>query len=656
MKIYFIILLNFLSVNVMAKDDFYGSWKSPITSDLIIKDSVKFFNIFSDGDDLYLYEGRPEEKGRATILKLENSSFKEILPKSFNARTRVHEYGGLSFSVFDKEIFFSNHEDQRIYKIDSFGKISPITPISSNRYVEYIKDNKRNLIFCIQEEQLEKVVINSIVKINEDGKIKKIANGNDFYSSISISPDHNKIAFLTWNHPDMPWDSASLYIADIQENGDLDNLKKIAGSENEAVFQPRWGKDGFLYFVSDKTNFWNLYRYKDDKIDDIYPMDAEFGEPMWVFGQSTFDFYYDNNKLKIVSTYNKNSEGHLALIDPENKTLKQIKTQFNFFSNILVIKDKLFFIGASPIDFESIVSLNLKNNESKILKKSNNIKIDLGYISIPKNIEFLSENNKSSFMIYYPPKNKDFSALKSDKPPLIVKCHGGPTGQSKSILNLEIQFWTSRGFAVADVNYTGSTGYGREYRQRLYGNWGILDLNDCVNAALYLAKNNLVDQNKMIIKGGSAGGYTTLCALTFRNVFSTGASYFGVSDVIALVKDTHKFEEKYIGKLIGTYSEKSELFFERSPINFIDNLSCPVILFQGKEDTIVPPNQSEMFFEALKKKKIPTSYLLFDKEGHGFRNADVIKKCLESELYFYSKIFDFELRDKIDPIKIYNLD
>jgi dipeptidyl aminopeptidase/acylaminoacyl peptidase len=655
MKFLFIILINFLSLSFMIKNENFGSWKSLVTTDLIVKDSVKFLNIIADGEDIYLSEIRTQEKGRSTILKFEDSEFKEVLPKIYNARTRVHEYGGLSFKVFDKEIYFSNFEDQRIYKKNLLGKISPITPISKDRYVEYTKDKLRDLIYCVQEEHLEKEVNNAIVKIDKKGNVKKIAEGRDFFSSIVISPDCKKLAFLAWDQPNMPWDAATLYIAEITTEGDLTNLKKIAGSDNEAVFQPRWGNDGYLYFVSDKTNYWNLYRYKDELTESIYPMDAEFGQPMWLFGMSTYDFYIKDDKLKIVATYTKNGSSHLVLIDPDKKNGNELKTKFTSFSSILVVNDKVFFIGASPTELSSVAVLNLKNYQYQILKKSKEILLDSGYISLPQNIEFPSENNLTAHMIFYPPKNKDYQVSKKQKPPLIVRSHGGPTGQAEAVLNLEIQFWTSRGFAFADVNYSGSTGYGREYRQRLYGNWGIVDVDDCINAALYLAKNNLIDENKMIIKGGSAGGYTTLCALAFRDIFKAGASYYGVSDLIALVKESHKFEEKYEEKLIGPFPEKKEIYFERSPINFIENLKCPVILFQGEDDKIVPPNQSEMMFKALKEKKLPTAYLLFEKEGHGFRSAEAIKKSIEAELYFYSKIFDFSLKDNIEPIEIYNL-
>lgn len=639
----------------MANEEYYGSWKSPITSKMLTGGSIKFLDIFVDGNDFYISELRPSEKGRSTILKFNGKIFDEILDNKFNARTKVHEYGGLSFAVKDSEIYFSNFVDQRIYKKNKKGKYFPITDVSTDRYANFIIDETKNLIFSVQEEHLENEVNNSIVKIDSDQKVTKIAQGFDFYSSLVISPDNRKLAFLAWNHPDMPWDAAELWLADIEDNGDLKNLKKVAGSKNESIFLPRFTNDGTLYFVSDKTNFWNLYRYSTGVIEAIYPMDAEFGLPLWVFGMSTYDFYYDNDKTYIVCTYNKDGFDNLAIIDVENKKLLEIETEFTYISNLVVKDDKALFIGASAKNPKSIVQLDLKTKEFEVLKKSRELNINPGYISSPEYLEFPTENNKTAYMIYYPPKNKDFLAKKNEKPPLIVKSHGGPTAQSVAILNLEIQYWTSRGFAFADVNYSGSTGYGREYRQRLYGNWGILDVDDCANAANYLAKKNLVDENKLIIRGGSAGGYTTLAALTFRDIFKVGASYYGISDLEAFHTDTHKFEAKYDEKLIGKYPEQKQIYFDRSPINFIDQLSCPIILFQGEDDKIVPPNQAKLMFDALKKKNLPTAYILFEKEGHGFRRAENIEKAIDSELYFYSKIFGFELSDDIESITIQNL-
>ncbi len=639
----------------MVKEEFYGSFKSPITSKMLTEDSVKFLDIFVDGNDFYISELRLQEKGRSTILKFNGTFFDEVLDKRFSARTKVHEYGGLSFVVSETEIYFSNFEDQRIYKKNKKGKYLAITDVSTDRYANFIIDKKRDLIFAVQEEHLENEVNNSIVKINKDHKVVKIAAGFDFYSSLAISKDGKKLAFLAWNNPNMPWDAAELWLADIEDNGDLKNLKLIAGSKDESIFLPRFSEDGVLYFVSDKTNFWNLYRYRNEKIESIYPMKAEFGLPLWLFGMSTYDFCYEGEKLYIVCIYNKDGKDNLAILDVENKDLIDITTRFSSISNLAVQGSFALFIGAGVREPTSIVRLDLKTKDFKILKRSKQIHIDSGYISVPKNIEFPTENNKTAFMIYYLPKNKNFIPKKDDKPPLIVKSHVGPTAQSKSILNLEIQYWTSRGFAFADVNYSGSSGYGREYRQRLYGNWGILDVDDCVNAALYLVKKNLVDENKLIIRGSSAGGYTTLAALTFRNIFKAGASYYGISDLEIFHEDTHKFESKYNEKLLGLYPEQRQIYFERSPINFVDKLSCPIILFHGEKDKIVPPDQARKMFDALKRKKLPTAFVLFEKEGHGFKNAENIKKALDCELYFYSKIFNFKLPDKIEPIVIQNL-
>jgi len=655
MKFLFKLFLILTSVNAMAKEEFYGSFKSPITSKMLTEGSIKFLDIFVDQDDFFISEMRPQEKGRSAILKFNGKTFDEVLDKKFNARTKVHEYGGLSFAAKDGDIYFSNFDDQRIYKKNKKNNYIPITDIATDRYANFIIDKKRDLIFAVQEEHLENEVINSVVKIDKDQKVKKIASGFDFYSSLAMSKEEKKLAFLAWNQPDMPWDGAELWIADIADNGDLKNLKKIAGSQNESIFQPRFANDGSLFFVSDRTNFWNLYRYSNDEIEALYPMDAEFGLPLWVFGMSTYDFYYENDKTFIVCTYSKDGKDHLAILDVENKKLKDIKTEFTYISNLAVKGSCALFIAGSATKPTAIVSLDLKTKKYEILKKSKELNIDIGYISTPEYLKFPTENDKTAYMIYYPPNNKDYFAKKKEKPPLIVKSHGGPTAQSVAILNLEIQYWTSRGFAFADVNYSGSTGYGREYRQSLYGNWGIADVDDCANAAMYLVKKNLVDENKLIIRGGSAGGYTTLAALTFRNIFKVGASYFGISDLEVFHSDTHKFEAKYDEKLIGPYPEKKQIYFERSPINFIDNLSCPIILFQGEDDKIVPPNQSQMMFDALKKKKLPGAYLLFEKEGHGFRNAQNIQKAIDSELYFYSKIFGFDLPDDIEPIKIENL-
>ncbi len=640
----------------MAEVRSFGSWKSPITADLIVKDFVKFLNILHDNKNIYFAESRPKEKGRSQIVKYDKNNFEEVLNNKYNARTKVHEYGGLSFFVNNGDVYFSNFEDQRIYKKDISGNIKPITSKSNDRYADFIVDEKRDLIFAVQEKCIGKEIHNHIVKI-QNGRVSKIQEGRYFYSSLCLSPNGKKLAFLAWDLPDMPWDAAELWIADIGDNGDLKNLTKIAGSKTESVFQPRWSKNNDLYFISDKTNWWNLYRYRNNQIEAIYEMDAEFGYPQWIFGLSRYDFYETEDKTYIFAVYTKNGKSYLAKIDVEEKSLKKIEIDYTSFFSLCVFKDNLYFIGASPKEEFSIVALNLKTHKSEIIKRSRKVTIDPGYISYGQHIDFPTSNNKTAYLIYYPPQNKDFTANKEEKPPLIVISHGGPTRSNENIIDLKLQYWTSRGFAVADVNYRGSTGHGREYRESLYGNWGIYDIEDVCNAANYLVAKGLADPDQLIIRGSSAGGYTTLGALTFKDTFKAGASYYGVSNIETLFLEAPKFESKYEEKLIGPYPEKKQLFFERSPINFIDRLKCPIILFQGEDDKIVPPNQSERMFNAIKQKNIPTAYLLFEKEGHGFRSADVIKRCLEAELYFYSKIFNFEfLEENFEPLKIENMD
>ena len=451
----------------------------------------------------------------------------------------------------------------------------------------------------------------------------------------------------------MPWDGTELWLADLDETGTtLSNITKIAGGIEESVFQPEWSPTGELYFVSDRTNWWNLYRWRNGAVQPVYPMDAEFGRPQWVFGMSTYGFERADS---IICTYTQNGVWQLARINTELGTLTPIETPYSSIAQLNVGSEFAHFIGGSATRPNAIVRLNLQTNEAQILRQSTDLTVDTVYLSVPEPIEFPTENGLTSHAIYYPPQNRDFSAPKGETPPLLVISHGGPTSATQTTLNLGTQYWTSRGFAVLDVNYGGSTGYGRSYRQRLNGQWGIVDVQDCINGAKHLVQQGLADGNRLAIRGGSAGGYTTLCALTFYDTFSAGASFFGISDIEALAHETHKFESRYIDSMIGPYPEAKKLYEERSPIHYTDQISCPLILFQGLEDKVVPPNQAEMMFEAAKAKGLPVAYVAFPGEGHGFRSAENIKRTLDGELYFYGKIFDFELATPVKPVKIENL-
>jgi dipeptidyl aminopeptidase/acylaminoacyl peptidase len=640
----------------------YGSWKSPIISDLIVSGTIGLGGIYLDNDDIYWLEGRPSEGGRNVIVRrTSDGKISDVTPSPFNVRTRVHEYGGSSFLVTDSTIYFSNFTDQRLYSQTIDSPPQPLTPAGNWRYTDGIIDRQRHRLIYIREDHTnDGEAINTIVSINlADGEdIQILTQGNDFYASPRLSPDHSQLAWLTWNHPNMPWDGTELWVAEIKSDGSLGEKQLVAGGVNESIFQPEWSPDGILYFVSDRSNWWNLYRIEPPflrgagGIESICEMPAEFGVPQWVFGMSTYAFTLENT---IICAYTQQGIWHLAHLDLQTKHLTTINTDYTDISQIKAKGNSVFFLAGFPTEATAIVQLDLTTNQLTILKRSSELTIDAGYLSNPEPIEFPTENGQTAYAFFYPPKNRDYSAPNNQKPPLVVKSHGGPTAATSSTFNLKIQYWTSRGFAVIDVNYGGSTGYGRAYRQRLKDSWGIVDVDDCTNAAKYLAAQGLVDGEKMAIAGGSAGGYTTLCALTFRDVFKAGASYYGVSDLVALATDTHKFEARYLDGLIGPYPEREELYKQRSPIHFTERLSCPVIFFQGLEDKVVPPNQAEMMVAAIKAKGLPVAYIAFAEEQHGFRRAENIKRTLDGEIYFYSRVFGFELADEIEEVPIANL-
>lgn len=634
----------------------FGSWRSPITSDSIVASVVRLGQVEVDGKDIYWLEGRAAEKGRNVIVRRTgNGEITDLTPMPFNARTRVHEYGGGSYVVRDGNLFASNFADQRLYRIPAGGEPKTITPEAERRYADSVIDHARGRIICIREDhsEVKHEPVNSIVSVNlSNGEQRILVSGSDFYSSPRLSQNGATLAWLAWNHPNMPWDESELWIAEVQADGSLANKTLIAGSDKESIFQPEWSPNDELYFVSDRTGWWNLYRWRQGHIEPLCEKEAEFGLPQWVFGMSTYAFLTAD---KIICTYIDRGYSRLAILDTQTKRLETVETPYTQIEGIRATSEKAVFIAGSPTDFASIVSYDPATRQFETLRSSSELKIDGEYISIPQAIEFPTTNNLTAHGFFYAPKNRDFVAPASEKPPLLVMIHGGPTAATSPTLRLGIQYWTSRGIAVLDVNYGGSTGYGRAYRERLAGNWGIVDVDDCVNGARYLAEQGLVDKNRMAITGGSAGGYTVLCALVFHDVFGAGASHYGVTDLEALEVDTHKFESRYSHSLVAPYPEGADLYRERSPIHHTEKLSAPVIFFQGLEDKIVPPNQAEMMVEALRRKKLPVAYVAFEGEQHGFRQAANIKRALDGELYFYSRIFGFNLADPVEPVPIENL-
>jgi dipeptidyl aminopeptidase/acylaminoacyl peptidase len=628
---------------------------------------------------LYWLESRPDEAGRVVIVrspallseegcpkggvvKTPDGKPIDLTPPGFNARTSAHEYGGGAYFLHEDTVFFSNFKDQRLYRRDGGqGEPRAITPEpavpGSLRYADGRVTPDGKTIITVREKHQEGLeAYNEIVALPADGsgKVRTVVSGYDFYSFPRISADGRRLAWTCWNHPQMPWDGTELWVADLSPTGDVSDSRRVAGSSTESIFQPEWSPDGILYFVSDRTGWWNLYAEKSGKIEPVFEIEAEIGIAQWVFGSTRYTFLSNG---RIACVYEQGGMERVAVVDSSSKSVDVLPLPYSVFASIQSDgADTLFLAAASATKAAEVVSLDLRDKTRlRLLRRSLDIDIDVAYISEPELIEFPTTNGLTAFAFFYPPKNQDFTGPDDERPPLLVTSHGGPTSSASSALKLTIQYWTTRGIAVVAVNYGGSTGYGREYRERLKGQWGIVDVDDCINAARYLDRRGDVDGRRMAIRGGSAGGYTTLCALVFHDVFAAGASYYGVADLNALAQDTHKFESRYEQGLVGPYPEAAELYRQRSPVNFADRLSCPVILFQGLEDKVVPPSQSEIMIAALRAKRLPFAYLSFPTEGHGFREAANMRRSVEAELYFFSRIFGFTPADRIPPVEIENL-
>ena len=641
-----------------------GSWKSPITSDLIVRGLIGLGQLALDSNDIFWTEMRPSEKGRSVLVRrTATGEIADVTPPSLSARTRMHEYGGGDYLVHEGAVYFSNFADQRVYLQPDSSTFRALTPEAKLRFADYRFDSRRRRLVCAREDKRlieSREDVNTIVAIgidHDDAGGRVLVGGNDFYASPRVSPDGSKLCWLTWNHPHMPWEASELWVGTFGGDGDIENAIRIAGGPSESIFQPEWGPDGSLYFVSDCTDFWNLYRAREGRIEAICERAAEFGVPQWAFGLSTYAFV---DARTILATYTERGIWNLARIDTETRHFASVDTPYTWFSGIRAANGRAVFTAGSPTEPSSLVLLDAGSNRLEVIRRSTELRFDPGDLSVPEAIEFATEGARTAHAFFYRPTNRDFSAPSGELPPLIVKSHGGPTGSTSSLFSLAVQYWTSRGFAVLDVNYGGSTGYGRAYRERLKGSWGIVDVDDCVNGAQYLVAHGEVDGQRLAITGGSAGGYTTLCALTFRKVFKAGASHFGISDLEKLAHDArtgnnHKFESRYEDWLIAPYPEELEVYRQRSPIHFADRLSCPVIFFQGLDDRVVLPNQSERMVEVLRQKRLPVAYLPFEGEGHGFRRAENIKRALDAELYFYSRVFRFDLAEPVEPVVIENL-
>ncbi len=626
----------------------YGQWPSPISAEMLTQQSAKLSEVRCCDESVFWLESRPSEKGRNALVELSAAGItSEILPAPHSVRTRAHEYGGASYWVTAERIFCVLDADQRVYTLDrNTHALTPLSPAGNFRYADFSWDENRQRLICVREDHSHAVHAQTdhetkteerseIVAIDLKGNVTILVSGADFYSNPRLNPTGDKLSYLCWNHPQMPWDGTECYCTDINETGEIICTQLIAGSKTESVFQPQWSPAGELFFVSDRNNWWNIYRYSKTGAECVCDMPAEFATPQWVFDMSTYGFL---NAQEIFCCFSQHGQWLLGLIDLVSKKLKPIQHEFKDIAGVQCNNEHAYFFAASATQSNSLYCSH--KQIIKPLIPTNNSSLTQDDIAQPQAISFTTTDNEIAHAFYYAPKNKLNAAFENTLPPLIVMCHGGPTGATETSLNLKIQFWTSRGFAVLDVNYRGSTGYGRQYRDRLKNNWGITDVIDVCSGANCLIERGLVDKNKIAIRGSSAGGYTVLAALTFGDIFKAGASLYGIGDLEALAKDTHKFEAHYLDSLVGEYPKEKAIYHARSPIYHIDQLNCPVIFLQGLKDKVVPPTQAETMVAALTKKGIKNTYVTFAEEGHGFRQAESIQQAIEAELRFFLEAFN----------------
>ena len=638
----------------------YGTWASPITTDLIAGHTLGLGGVAVDGDALIWPESRPWEQGRTLLVRRgADGVARDLTPAPYNVRSRVHEYGGGAYAVRDGTVVFANFANNRVFRIDpgpgnSEGMITGLTQDSDHRFADFDFDPRGGRVACVREdhgaagEPENTIVALELAGDSSGGRV--LARGHDFCAYPRFSPDGGQLAWITWDHPNMPWDGTDLWCAEVLADGTLGTARHVAGGSEISALEPRWSPDGVLHFVADDSGWWNLYRWRDGAREALYPAELEFGAPLWGLGTTTYRFL---DAKRIVCTPLKQGRQSLAVL--EGGRLTAIKSPFAASNVPLAYGDRLVLTGASATDPGGLALLDPARGTIEWIKRAAEIAIDPDDVSLAEPFEFLTENGLSAHAFFYPPTNHAFAGPADEKPPLMVMSHGGPTGAAGSHFSLKIQYWTSRGFAVVDVNYGGSTGFGRAYRARLDGAWGLVDTEDCINAARQLAAEGRVDGARMAIRGQSAGGYTTLSALTFHDVFAAGTSQYGVGDLVALARDTHKFESRYLDRLLGSLPESAAIYQARSPLAHAERLNCPVLFLQGLDDKIVPPNQAETMVESLKAKGVPVAYIAFPGEGHGFRQSDNIKRALEAELAFYGRVFGFTPAGDLPPLDIANL-
>jgi dipeptidyl aminopeptidase/acylaminoacyl peptidase len=656
----------------------YGAWASPLSAEALSAGRVSFGDLRSVAGRLYWTETVPSSGGISALFSMESDALgmggdgsttgsdastmvsaavgSRVSPEGVNVRTRVHEYGGAPFVVAGGTIYYSQFKDQRLYALEPGGSPTALTP-AGYRYADGAARPGGAALVCVREDHTDPArVRNALVSLKLPGlgdAGEVLFAGSDFVAFPRVSPDGRRLAFITWNHPHMPWDATELKVAELTEHG-LKAPVTIAGGRAESVLQPQWDTDGTLYFISDRSGYWNLYAQRADGAHAVWPRQAEFAGPLWTLGQSGYVLLGDG---RAVLCFSEKGLSRLAVVDLEHGTGSILDLPYVEYSQLTRIDERHIAAIAGAADAPpSIVRIDVNSGSAKTLRSAGPPLLAADGVSVAKPIEFPSAHGRVAHAFYYAPVNPAFRAPPGTFPPLLTFVHGGPTAQASPAYASKIQFWTSRGFAVVDVNYGGSSGYGRAYRRELNGNWGVVDVEDVIAAARYLGLAKQADPTRTAISGGSAGGYTVLVALSTSDVFRAGADYYGVSDMTALARDTHKFESRYLDSLLGPLPEAKSIYDSRSPLNHLDGFKVPLIVFQGADDPIVPPNQSALIVEALRSRGIPIAYLLYSGESHGFRKPETTISSLQSELSFYGQVFGFTPADTLPRLDIENLE
>ena len=639
----------------------YGAWPTPVTSELVVRAARLPNGLALDGDDVWWSEGRPAEGGRAAILRRSaDGSVDEILPDPWNARTAVHEYGGGAWWVVDGVLWFADWATQRLHRVAADGEPVALTPEPAVprglRYADGRLSPDGTTLLCVQEEHHAdgSEATNTIVRLaaHTPSRPEMVVRGPDFVADPRWRPDGKAFCWLEWDHPDMPWDATRLVV----DEGGVRTVV-AGGDKRESVCQPTWADDGSLWFSTDRTGFWSLYRWTPSSgVEVMVDLGRDIGFAQWVFGETCFALLGDDRVAFVVS-----SDGIDRLAVREvGGLVHHLDVPHTLVQALCAADSALTYIGASPSTEPHVVRVPLVNGGAgpvEVLVPPRDLGLDASWFSSPEAIEFPTAGGGVAYALLYQPTNPEAVAPAGDRPPLLVMIHGGPTSSARPMLSLGKQYWTSRGFAVADVNYRGSTGYGRAYRELLQGEWGVADVEDCAAVCRFLVERGDVDPARLCIRGGSAGGFTTLAALAFTDEFAAGASHYGVADLGVLAAETHKFESRYLDGLVGPWPAARAVYEERSPIFHTDRIDRPLAVFQGLDDPIVPPNQAEMIVEAVRAKGVPVAYLAFEGEQHGFRQAQNIRAALDGELSFYAQVLGFDLppSEGIDPIAVDNL-